>query len=108
MSLRLISRHPVAVRAIVAIAFAGAFLLALALSAAPQLHERIHDLSDVTHHECAATLISSGNYDHFSADVLLPAPVTPPVMQLHISRQFSLVLAALDFSLLEHAPPAIS
>ena len=42
MKLRLATAKLIALRAIVTAGFIGAFLFALVLSAAPQLHERIH------------------------------------------------------------------
>ncbi len=95
-------------RASIAAAVLCFFVFALALAATPQWHERLHGLSDVTHHECAATLISSGNCDHFSPDAILAAPLQPRTTELGISRQSTLVLGPLDFALLEHAPPTNS
>ena len=92
--------------AIVAGAFVGLFLFSLMLSALPQLHERIHQTS--SNHECAITLLTSGNYQHTPLTVISLAPPTSPKIFVHAVASFALVSAHLEFSLLEHAPPAIS
>ena len=108
MSLRLTEGKRVAFRAMVAAGFIGAVLLTLVLSAIPQLHERIHQTSSTANHECAVTLLTSGNYQHTVSDTIAIAPPLPPTAFAHISCRFQLISARLEFSLLEHAPPAIS
>ena len=95
-------------RAAIAAACIGAVLFALALSAIPQLHEQIHDVTGTTSHECAVTLLASGNYQHTPSATISLAPPAPPTQFIHIAASFRLVRAHLEFSLLEHAPPAIS
>jgi hypothetical protein len=107
MKLRLSDGKVIAFRAIVAAGFIGAFLFALVLSAAPQLHERIHQPSSATH-ECAVTLLTAGNCEHTPCDVIAIAPQPPKPASAPFHRHFQLVSTRLDFSLLEHAPPAIS
>ncbi len=93
--------------AFVASCVSAAFLWSLALSSSPQLHARVHPDANRTEHTCAATLITSGSYDH---GVTLPA-VTAPVAAIQFSRipaltphwVESLFLSACIF---EHAPPA--
>ena len=95
-------------RAILAAGFIGAFLFALVLSAAPQLHERIHQ-PDGTSHQCAVTLVASGNYQQTNAPVLVTAP--QPVVQFSkVSAQQSVWVPApfLGACIFEHAPPALS
>jgi hypothetical protein len=84
----------------------AAFLWALALSVAPQLHERVHPDANRAEHTCAVTFIASGSYDHSTHAPLMTAPV-PPV-------QFSKIPALslqwvqspfLGASIFEHAPP---
>ncbi|MEN3370173.1 MAG: hypothetical protein V7609_2316 [Verrucomicrobiota bacterium] len=94
--------------AIMAAGFVSLFLFTLVLSAVPQLHERIHPSSGATNHECAVTLLTSGNYQHTVSDTIALAPPTPPKAFVHISARLQLVSARLEFSLLEHAPPALS
>ena len=108
MSLRLTDGKGTALRAITAAGCIAAVLLALVLSAIPRLHEQIHTATGTPNHECAVTLLTSGNYQHtFTAAVSL-APPAPPTTFAHILASFQLVRAHLEFSLLEHAPPVIS
>jgi hypothetical protein len=93
-------------RAFVAGCVFAAFLYALALSASPQLHQRIHPDANRVEHNCAATMIASGSYDHAHPPLLsAPAP----------SIQFSKIPALtpcwvqspfLGARIFEHAPPA--
>lgn len=108
MSLRLSDGKLIALRAMVAAGFIGAILFTLVLSAIPQLHERIHSSSGSPNHECAVTLVASGNYQHTASDTIAPAPPPPPTAFAHAPIRFQLVSAHLEFSLLEHAPPAFS
>ena len=87
----------------------AAFLWALALSASPQLHERVHPDANSPEHTCAVTFITSGSYDHSAYTPLIIAPV-PTV-------QFSKIPALsphwvqspfLGASIFEHAPPAFA
>jgi hypothetical protein len=107
MRLRLVESKAIALRAIVATGFLGAFLFAAVLSAAPQLHERIHQPDGATH-QCAVTLLSTGNCDHTPCDTVALAPPPPRSASAPFHRHFQVVSARLEFSLLEHAPPAIS
>jgi hypothetical protein len=107
MKMRLVDTKMVALRAIVVAAFIGAFLLTLVLSAAPQLHEYVHQATDAAH-QCAVTLLTAGSCEHTPCDTtaIAPQPPQPPSALFH--SHFELVSARLEFSLLEHAPPAIS
>src|SRR5947207_9889371 len=96
-------------RAFVAIWVSAAFVWALALSASPQLHQRVHTDANRAEHNCAATMIVSGSYDHAAHPPLVSAPV-PAV-------QFSKIPALtpqwvqspfLGACIFEHAPPAHS
>jgi len=107
MELRLVDGKVIALRAIVAAGFIGAFLFALVLSAAPQLHERIHQPDGATH-QCAVTLLTTGNCEHTPCDAIALAPQPPTPASPLFHHHFQLVTARLEFSLLEHAPPAIS
>src|SRR4051812_3800617 len=94
--------------AILAAAFLGLFLFTLLLAAIPQLHERIHASSGAANHECAVTLLASGHYQHTPTVTISLVPRTPPATFAHALADFGLVHAHLEFSLLEHAPPAVS
>lgn len=107
MELRLKGGYLIALRAIAVGGFIGAFLFALVLSVAPQLHERIHQPDGATH-ECAVTLLTAGNAEHMPCDAIAIAPQPPQLTFTLVRRHFPLVSARLEFSLLEHAPPAIS
>jgi hypothetical protein len=108
MSVRLHDGKLVAPRAILALGMIGAVLFALVLGATPQLHERLHQASSTANHVCAVTLLSSGNYQHMLGAAIALAPPAPPIAFTHISTRFHFVSARLEFSLLEHAPPAVS
>jgi hypothetical protein len=105
MSLRLTDGKRIALRAMTAAACIAAVLLAVVLSAIPQLHEQIHGAPN---HECAVTLLTSGNYQHTPTATISLAPPAPPAAFAHALASFQLVSARLEFSLLEHAPPAVS
>jgi hypothetical protein len=107
MRLRLNEGKLIAMRAIVAAGFIGAFLLALVLSAAPQLHERIHQPTGATH-ECAVTLLTAGNCAHTPSDAITIAQPPPQTASRFSQPGFQLVSPRLAFFLLEHAPPALS
>ena len=97
----------IAFRAVVTAGFIGAFLFSLVLSAAPQLHERVHDGNDPTH-QCVVTLLAGGNCERTPCDTIAIAPQPPKAPSALVCRLSHFVSAHLDFSLLEHAPPAIS
>src|SRR5437660_8166469 len=96
-------------RAFVAVFVSVGFLWALALSASPQLHQRVHKDANRVEHNCAATMIASGSYDHAAHPPLLSAPV--PV--IHFSKISALTPQWVESPFLgacifEHAPPAHS
>jgi hypothetical protein len=94
-------------RAFVAGLLSAAFLWALALSASPQLHQRVHKDANRVEHNCAATMIASGSYDHVAH-----APhVSAPVPLIHFSKIPALTPQWVESPFLgacifEHAPPA--
>jgi hypothetical protein len=108
MSLRLSNGKGVAFRAAIAAGSLAAFLFALVLSATPQLHEQLHGATGVGNHECAATLLASGNFQHTPLATISLAPTAPPKIFVQTVSCFPLVSSYLAFSLLEHAPPANS
>ena len=96
-------------RAFVAVCVSAAFVCALALSVSPQLHQRIHKDAKGVEHNCAATMIASGSYNHAAHPQLVSAPV--PV--IHFSKIPALTpqwveSPFLGACILEHAPPARS
>ena len=97
----------IALRAIVAAGFIGAFLFTLVLSAAPQLHERIHQETGAAH-ECAVTLLATGNCAHTPSGTITIAPPPPRPLVRFSQNNFQLATPRLEFLLLEHAPPAFS
>lgn len=107
MKLRLNGGYSIALRAMVATGFIGAFLLTLALAAAPQLHERIHQDTGATH-ECAVTLLATGNCVHTPSDTITIAPPLPQPATRFSQPGLLLASPRLEFLLLEHAPPALS
>ncbi|PYK63938.1 MAG: hypothetical protein DME50_16300 [Verrucomicrobia bacterium] len=62
-------------RAIIAAFVSVGFFWALALSASPQLHQRVHKDANRAEHNCAVTMIASGSYDHATLSPLVSAPV---------------------------------
>jgi hypothetical protein len=94
-------------RACTAILVSAAFVWALALSASPQLHQRVHPDAGRVEHNCAATMIASGSYDH----VAHPPLVSAPVLAIHFSKIPALTPQWVESPFLgacifEHAPPA--
>jgi hypothetical protein len=93
-------------RAFVGVCVFAAFLWALALSASPQLHQRLHKDAGRVEHNCAVTMIASGSYDYAAHAPLVSGPVP--------SVQFSEIPALtpcwvrspfLGACIFEHAPP---
>src|SRR5438876_11458277 len=94
-------------RACIAVCISAAFLCALALSASPQLHQRVHPDANRVEHNCAATMIASGSYDHAThpplvrADALVPQfSKIPALTPCWVQSPF------LGACIFEHAPPA--
>lgn len=95
--------------ALVAAFVSAAFVWALALSASSQLHQRVHTDANRVEHNCAATMIASGNYNHAAQ----PPLVTAPVPSVQFSKIPALTLCwvqspFLGACIFEHAPPAHS
>jgi hypothetical protein len=94
-------------RAFVAGCIFAAFVCALALSVSPQLHQLVHKDANRVEHNCAATMIASGNYDHAAQ----PPPVGVPVPSIHFFTIPALTPRWVESPFLgacifEHAPPA--
>ena len=108
MSLRLSDGKGATLRAAIAAGALAAFLFALVLSATPRLHEQFHGTTGAANHECAVTLLASGSYQHTPVATISLAPPLTPKKFVQVPTSFELVSAHLEFSLLEHAPPANS
>ena len=89
----------------VALVVALAIFVASVLAVAPQLHQRIHGAAQ---HECAVSLIASGKYDHAPPAASTVAPYNCLSEAIFLPRKLQITTAALEFSLLEHAPPSVS
>jgi hypothetical protein len=103
MRLRLIRDNPAGLGASASL-FALGFLFALALSDAPRLHERFHQILGPDH-ECAVTMVLSGSFDHSAAVTPAAAPPFRDTRPAFIGQPIPVIESALDFSFLEHAPP---
>jgi hypothetical protein len=94
-------------RAFVAALVSLGFFWALALSASPQLHQRVHPDANRAEHNCAATMIAAGSYDHAAYPPLVSAPV-PAVQFSKIQALIPCWVQSpfLGACIFEHAPPA--
>jgi hypothetical protein len=94
-------------RAFVAGFISLAFLLALALRASPQLHQRFHPDANRVEHSCAVTMIASGSYDHASHPPLVSADaLVPQFSQIPALTSCWVQSPFLGACIFEHAPPA--
>jgi hypothetical protein len=95
-------------RAFVAAFVSVAFVWALALSASPQWHQRLHKNANRVEHNCAVTMIASGSYDHAAHAPLVSAPV--PALQFSDIQALTPCWVQSPFlgaRIFEHAPPAL-
>ena len=90
-------------RAGIGISIVIAFFTALTVASSPQLHEKLHKVG--THHECAATMIASGNCEHTAPPAVTPKIQEAPVSPAFLGQHFRCVIAAVPSSVQEHAPP---
>jgi hypothetical protein len=96
-------------RGVIASSICAAFLGALALSVLPQWHELLHADAKAPRHECAVTLVSSGNYQQPGPGPLVAAPA--PLLQFAFVPALHSVWVASPFvgaRIFEHAPPALA
>jgi len=89
---------------IAALACIVAFLVTIALSDAPRLHDQIHKVNGVGH-VCAATMMASGNCEHNAPPTAAPKGHYVSVSPAFLPLRSQVVVAAVPFSVLEHAPP---
>ncbi len=83
----------------------SAFFVALTLASSPQLHERLHGAR--AQHECAATLITSGNYHYAGPPPVLPTIPPAPIACVCLAADSEFSSIAVPAFILEHAPPAL-
>ena len=100
------ARSMIYARALIAICVFAAFVWALALSVSPHLHHWFHTDANRVEHSCAATVITSGTYDHAPH----PPLVSVPAPSVHFSKIPALTphwveSPFLGASIFEHAPP---
>jgi hypothetical protein len=95
-------------RAFIAICIGAAFVWALALSASPQLHQRVHKDANRVEHSCAVTAIASGTCHHATH----PPLVSAPARTIQFSKAPALTPKWVESVFLKahifaHAPPAL-
>ena len=96
-------------RPVITALLATSFLVALAFSVLPRLHELIHPDANAPWHECAITLIHSGNYQQPAPAPILVAPA--PVLQICFVPVLRPVWVASPFlgaHIFAHAPPVFA
>ena len=98
-----IAAKPSRFRALIASVLFCSVTFAIGLSAVPQLHDALHH----GEHQCAATLLSSGSWEHSAPEPTLIAPQPPPAT-VALVKACLRVIARPQTSILEHAPPALS
>jgi hypothetical protein len=101
VSLRLIRGHAGRIFALLLFA---AFLCALTVASSPRLHEKVHRIGG--QHECAATLLASGNCEQAGVPQITPTVEKVPVAPAFLWPRCQFIIAAAPSSILEHAPPA--
>jgi hypothetical protein len=93
--------------ALVTLVLAG-MLLAVLMSASPDLHRRLHHDADDQQHECLVTVLHAGG-----CDAAAPAPVLAAVHQVILFTAAPILHAQwveplfLSNCVLEHAPPVM-
>lgn len=96
-------------RAVVAIFLCAAFLWALALSASPELHQRVHRDANRSDHSCAVTFVASGNFNYSPAAPLVNAPIAAfEFCQISTLNSIWVQPLFLGAHIFAHAPPALA
>jgi len=90
-------------RAFIGIGIIAAFFAALTIASSPQLHEKLHKTS--SQHECAATILASGNCEHSPPPQGAPKLENAPNLPAFLPQRFQPVIASVPSSIQEHAPP---
>jgi len=83
-----------------------AFFVALTLASSPRLHEKVHKPS--SQHECAATILASGNCEHSAPPQTTPKLENAANSPAFLPHRLQRVIASVPSSVQEHAPPASS
>jgi hypothetical protein len=85
------------------------FLLGLAMTASPWLHERLHHDAGNEHHECVVTVMHSGGTDGTMVPPILAPNFLPALEIIAISQDTTGEVASifLRARVFEHAPPAL-
>src|SRR5207244_12722819 len=83
-------------RAGIGISIVIAFLAALTIASSPRLHEKLHKAGP--HHECAATMIASGNCEHSAPPQLLPKLENEQNSPAFLPQRFQFVIASVPSS----------
>ena len=96
-------------RAFVAGFISVAFLWAVALSASPYLHQRVHPDANRPGHSCVVTMVATGGYDHATQPPLVGAPDfidqfggVPALTSTWVKPLF------LNAHIFAHAPPVLA
>ena len=85
----------------------GMFAWALALTVAPQWHQRIHSDANRVEHSCAVTFIAAGNYEHSAPPSFVSAPeLIPQFSKIPALRSVWVQPLFLGAHIFAHAPPA--
>ncbi len=85
-------------------------VLALAMAASPELHERFHSDAGDQHHECAVTHLIQGDFGDGTPVPLISAAPPAAVHETEIIATAPALWVAPLFlmnGVLEHAPPAL-
>lgn len=101
--------HPSAIplrRAFYALGNIAAFFFTIALSDSPRLHEHLH--KSLGEHQCAVTLFASGACEHVAGNSPAVGPVSYSWAPIRFPSSLQPIVARLELSRLEHAPPALA
>jgi hypothetical protein len=92
------------------LALALQFLLGLAMTASPWLHERLHQGAGDEHHECVVTVMHSGGTDGTIVTPILAPDFhpTPQFVAVAKDTSSSVVSIFLRAHVFEHAPPSLA
>jgi hypothetical protein len=90
-------------RAFIGIGIVIAFFAALTVASSPKLHEKLHKQSP--QHECAATILASGNCEHSAPPQGAPKLENAPNSPAFLPQRRQAVIATVPSSIQEHAPP---
>ena len=81
------------------------WLLAMAMAASPDLHERLHSDAGHDDHDCAAKLLAAGSCDAGTEAVVAASPSLALEVDLADRRESQVAASHWFTGVLEHAPP---